>query len=106
MAVVQAKSNRELQGRQRPGYREALDAETTAQEGEGGGAGTIGGGARQAEAVLGFLKDDVLAAARPEEQAGGLGKEVTVLQAINAAEPKIARRSRTSRTSRRASATR
>ena len=40
--------------------------------------------------MLEFLKDDVLAAARPEGQDGGLGKEVTVRKAIDAAEPKIA----------------
>ena len=45
---------------------------------------------RRAEGVLGFLKDDVLAAMRPEGQKGGLGKDVSVRQAIDAAEPKIA----------------
>jgi len=40
--------------------------------------------------VLGFLKDDVLAAARPEGQEGGLGVEVTVRKAVDAAEPNIA----------------
>ena len=45
---------------------------------------------KRAEAVLGFLKDDVLAAARPEGQEGGLGVEVTVRKAVDAAEPKIA----------------
>jgi serine/threonine protein kinase len=47
---------------------------------------------KRAEGVLSFLKDDVLAAARPENQAGGLGVAVTVRQAIDAAEPKIAER--------------
>ena len=45
---------------------------------------------KRAEAVLGFLKDDVLAAARPEGQEGGLGVDVTVRKAVDAAEPKIA----------------
>ena len=45
---------------------------------------------KRAEAVLGFLKNDVLAAARPEGQKGGLGVEVTVRKAVDAAEPKIA----------------
>jgi len=45
---------------------------------------------RQAEAALDFLKNDVLAAARPEGQEGGLGVQVTLRQAIDAAEPKIA----------------
>jgi tetratricopeptide (TPR) repeat protein len=45
---------------------------------------------QRAEAVLGFLKGDVLAATRPEGQEGGLGKDVTVRKAVDAAEPKIA----------------
>ena len=45
---------------------------------------------QRAEAVLKFLKDDVLAATRPEGQEGGLGRDVTVRKAIDAAEPKIA----------------
>ncbi len=45
---------------------------------------------QRAKGVLGFLKDDVLAATRPEGQEGGLGKDVSVREAIDAAEPKIA----------------
>jgi tetratricopeptide (TPR) repeat protein/tRNA A-37 threonylcarbamoyl transferase component Bud32 len=45
---------------------------------------------RRAEAVLTFLQDDVLAATRPEGQEGGLGKDVTVRQAVDAAESRIA----------------
>jgi eukaryotic-like serine/threonine-protein kinase len=48
---------------------------------------------RSAEAVrmvLTFFEEQVLAAARPETQAGGLGINVTVRAAIDAAEPKIA----------------
>jgi tetratricopeptide (TPR) repeat protein len=47
---------------------------------------------RRAEGVLTFLKDDVLAAARPEKQEGGLGVGVSVRQAVDAAEPRIAAR--------------
>jgi serine/threonine protein kinase/tetratricopeptide (TPR) repeat protein len=45
--------------------------------------------ARQAEiqAVLEFLENRVLAAARPEGQAGGLGPDVTLRQAVEAALP-------------------
>ena len=45
---------------------------------------------QRAESVLNFLKNDVLAAARPEGQEGGLGVEVTVRKVVDAAEPKIA----------------
>jgi eukaryotic-like serine/threonine-protein kinase len=45
---------------------------------------------QRAEAVLTFLRDDVFAATRPEGRGGGLGKDVTVREAVNAAEPKIA----------------
>jgi pentatricopeptide repeat protein len=45
--------------------------------------------AAEAKAVLGFLLNDVLSAARPKGMGGGLGKDVTVRQAIDAAEPKI-----------------
>jgi hypothetical protein len=45
---------------------------------------------KRAEAVLGFLKNDVLAAARPDGQEGCLGVDVTVRRAMDAAEPKIA----------------
>jgi len=44
----------------------------------------------QKGAALGFLKNDVLAAARPEGQEGGLGVDVTVRKAVDAAERKIA----------------
>jgi tetratricopeptide (TPR) repeat protein len=45
--------------------------------------------AAEAYAVLGFFKDHVLAAARPEGQEGGLGKDVTLRAAVDAAAPKI-----------------
>jgi tetratricopeptide (TPR) repeat protein/tRNA A-37 threonylcarbamoyl transferase component Bud32 len=49
--------------------------------------------ARQSEAetraVLDFFQDNVLAATRPEDQEGGLGREVSVRRAVDAAEPKI-----------------
>ena len=47
---------------------------------------------KRAETVLTFFKDDVLAAARPENQEGGLGVGVTVRKAVEAAESKIAER--------------
>ena len=40
--------------------------------------------------MLSFLKEDVLAAARPEGRGGGLGMDVTVRKAVDAAEPRIA----------------
>ena len=40
--------------------------------------------------VLGFLEDRVLAAARPEGRPGGLGRAVTLRQAIDAALPAVA----------------
>ena len=45
---------------------------------------------KRVQSVLTFLRNDVLAATRPEDQHGGLGREVTVRKAIDAAEPKIA----------------
>jgi tetratricopeptide (TPR) repeat protein len=42
-----------------------------------------------ARAVLDFFQNKVLAAARPKEQAGGLGVEATIRQALDAAEPTI-----------------
>ncbi|MCZ7640291.1 MAG: serine/threonine-protein kinase [Verrucomicrobia bacterium] len=44
-----------------------------------------------AEAVLMFFRDKVLAAGRPEGQQGGLGKDVTLRQAIDTAEAEISR---------------
>jgi tetratricopeptide (TPR) repeat protein len=44
----------------------------------------------QARAVLAFLKRDVLAAARPKGQEGGLGPNVTIREAVDAAEAKVA----------------
>jgi serine/threonine protein kinase len=48
--------------------------------------------AREAEtkAVLGFVEDKVFAAARPQGQAGGLGREVTLGKAIESAVPYVA----------------
>jgi tetratricopeptide (TPR) repeat protein len=46
--------------------------------------------AAEATAVLDFLRDYVLAAARPEGLEGGLGYDVTLRQAVQAAEPRIA----------------
>jgi serine/threonine protein kinase len=44
----------------------------------------------EARAVLKFFQDKVLAAARPEGEDGGLGREVTIRTAVEAAEPGIA----------------
>jgi serine/threonine protein kinase len=46
--------------------------------------------AAESEGVLTFFRDRVLSAARPEGQEGGLGKDVTIRKAVDAAEPKIA----------------
>ena len=46
--------------------------------------------ANQSKSVLDFYQQAVLEAARPEDFEGGLGKDVTLRQAIDAAEPKIA----------------
>jgi non-specific serine/threonine protein kinase/serine/threonine-protein kinase len=46
--------------------------------------------AAESRAVLNFFEHQVLAAARPEGQDGGLGTEVTVRKAVDAAESKIA----------------
>lgn len=45
--------------------------------------------AAESKAVLNFLETRVLAAARPKGQAGGLGIDTTINEAINAAEPRI-----------------
>jgi tetratricopeptide (TPR) repeat protein len=44
----------------------------------------------EARATLGFFRDKVLAAGRPKGEAGGLGYDVTLKAAINAAESNIA----------------
>ncbi|HXJ58546.1 MAG TPA: tetratricopeptide repeat protein [Verrucomicrobiae bacterium] len=46
--------------------------------------------AADAQAVIAFLRDNILAAARPEGREGGLGWNVTVQRAVQAAEPQIA----------------
>jgi tetratricopeptide (TPR) repeat protein len=43
----------------------------------------------EARAVLGFVQDKILAAARPEGQEGGLGSVVTLRQALEAALPQV-----------------
>ncbi len=44
---------------------------------------------QESEAVLKFVEDRVLAAARPEDQAGGLGIDATIRAAVDAAEPLV-----------------
>jgi tetratricopeptide (TPR) repeat protein len=46
--------------------------------------------AEDTSAVLDFVQTHVLAAGRPESQAGGLGVKTTIREAVDAAEPKIA----------------
>ncbi len=112
LAIVQDRYNRDLE-RANGETKQALAAETRAkQESEAANAKTKMALAaetkakqetqtaltqseesrKRAEAVLGFLKNDVLAAARPEGQDGGLGVAVTVRQVIDAAEPRITER--------------
>src|SRR5262249_5914132 len=45
--------------------------------------------AAEAKAVIDCFQEKVLAAARPEGEEGGLGKDVTIRKAVAAAEPKI-----------------
>ena len=85
----QTRTNRELKAANEKTSR-SLDAETRAKEETQKALAQSEEARKRAEAVLGFLKDDVLAAARPEGQEGGLGVEVTVRKAVDAAEPKIA----------------
>jgi serine/threonine protein kinase/tetratricopeptide (TPR) repeat protein len=61
----------------------AAEAKTRAEEEKARKA------AATAQAVLEFFEDNILAAARPEGQAGGLGKDVTLRAAVDSAEPKI-----------------
>ncbi|MDG3008333.1 serine/threonine-protein kinase [Paludisphaera mucosa] len=49
-----------------------------------------GRSAEESRAVLRFFQDQVLAATRPEGVEGGLGKDVTIRHALDAAEPTIA----------------
>jgi eukaryotic-like serine/threonine-protein kinase len=46
--------------------------------------------AEQSEAVIKFFQENILAAARPEGEEGGLGRDITIREAIEAAVPKIA----------------
>jgi serine/threonine protein kinase len=57
----------------------AINAETEAKRSEA-----------DAEAVLGYFQKQVLSAGRPKGMAGGQGKDVTLRQAVDAAEPAIA----------------
>ena len=46
--------------------------------------------ALQSEAVIKFFQEHILAAARPEGEEGGLGRDVTIREAVEAAVPEIA----------------
>ena len=72
VAGVLSWSNRELKVANDK-TKEALGAETLAKT-------ETQEALKRSEAVLSFLKDDILAAARPEGQEGGLGVDVTVPQ--------------------------
>jgi serine/threonine protein kinase/tetratricopeptide (TPR) repeat protein len=47
--------------------------------------------AAESKAVLDFFQEQVLAAARPKDQEGGLGIDATIRKAVDSAEPKIAK---------------
>ena len=64
----------------------ALVAEADARDGEGNEALT----ADDSFAVLCFFREYVLAAARPEGEQGGLGRDATIRDAVDAALPKVA----------------
>ena len=99
VAAVQSRSNRESEGSEREDLRRPAKPRRRPRKTTRAwrrrrrprrrrGTGTVGGGdGSEPSAVLGFLKDDVLAAARPEGQEGGLGVDVTVRKAVDAAEP-------------------
>jgi serine/threonine protein kinase/tetratricopeptide (TPR) repeat protein len=91
LAAVQSKANRDLK-KANDDKSNALKAETKAKKDTEEALAQSEESRKRAEGVLTFLKDDVLAAARPEGQAGGLGVAVTVRKAVDAAEPKIAER--------------
>ena len=96
LAALQSEANRRLKS-EKDKTTDALIAETKAkrateealaQKGEALVQSELS--RKRAEAVLAFLKDDVLAAARPEGQEGGLGKGATVRGAVDAAVARIA----------------
>jgi hypothetical protein len=89
VAVVQSHSNRGLRAANAETSR-ALNAETESRNAATGALVQSEKARQRAEAVLSFLKDDVLATARPQGLEGGLGVKVTVREAVDAAEPKIA----------------
>ncbi len=68
--------------------REAFDAETARANAEAAGRATDQKRA-EAEAVVTFLEERVFAAARPKGRAGGLGKDVTLRDAITACLPAL-----------------
>jgi serine/threonine protein kinase len=98
VAAVQSRANAALEGKNRQlmsanaATAAALTATQEEQHKTEAALAQSEEARQRAEAVLGFLKDDVLAAARPEGQQGGLGPDVTVRKAVDQAEPKIAAR--------------
>jgi serine/threonine protein kinase/tetratricopeptide (TPR) repeat protein len=96
LAAMQNQANQDLRSannattKARIAAEQALDRERDAKKATDAALAQSEEARRRAQAVLRFLKEDVLAAARPEGEAGGLGIDATVRQAIDAAEPKIA----------------
>src|SRR5262249_43665766 len=77
---VRALDSQALPSRVALGQRDrAVEAENQAKRSE-----------NEARTVLGFFRERVLSAPRPEGEEGGLGREVTLRAALDAAEPKIA----------------
>ncbi len=89
VAVVQSRSKQELKAANQE-TSSAFVAEKNARNDATEALAQSEEARNRAQAVLGFLKNDVLAATRPEGQDGGLGVEVTVRKAVDAAEAKIA----------------
>src|SRR5207237_4778141 len=63
----------------------------TARDGEGEQRKQAEKSAAESAAVLRFFRDRGLAASRPKDQEGGLGKEATMRAALDKAEPEIAK---------------
>ena len=98
VGLIQARANAELERANRETNREknrALEAFADSSEAKQKTEVALEQSSeslRRAQAVLTFLKEDILTAARPVGQNGGLGLKVTVRAAIDAAEPRIADR--------------
>jgi serine/threonine protein kinase len=78
-AEVQRTRAERREGEARENERKARAAEAAARESD-----------ETTSAILDFVRVHIFAAARPTGSAGGVGREVTLRQALDAAEPKIA----------------